>query len=612
MPHEEVERTGEDELTSKLVKWFEDSEESTDDAREKAERDRDYYDNKQWTNEEIEELTDRGQPVITINRIKRKVDTLKGIEKQQRSDPKAFPRNPDDEESAQAATQALRYVAENNNYDQVRSNYWENIIVEGLAAVKVSVKDSKRGMEILLKRIPWDRYFYDPHSSEPDFSDSKYDGEVIWMDKEDAVRKWPGKDAIISATMNTDTDSDTYDDKPKFRIWADSKRNRVRIVQIRWRDGDEWRITTFTFGGILKDGVSPFLDEDGKPESDIVAVSAFVDRDNNRYGAVREMISPQDEINKRRSKALHLITMRQVRVSPESEAAQNTEDLRAELAKPDGIVSARDGEFDILPTNDMAASQFALLQEAKGEIDIMGPSPSLQGKETRDLSGKALQTLQQGGLVELSSLLDRKRDMDLRVYRMIWNRVKQFWTDEKWVRITDDEDNPKFVGLNQPVTVREQLEKEFGQIPEQFANIPDLDLPAKESGQPIIENNIGEMDVDIILDEGPDSITLQSEQFAQLTQMAALVPIPPDIIIEASSLKNKKILLDRMRGTGEDVDPEQVAQQQAMQDAAVQLEFADKQADVDKKNSETQENLASAKDKESHVIVNLANARKSV
>ena len=41
--------------------------------------------------------------------------------------------------------------------------------------------------------------------------------------------------------------------------------------------------------------------------------SAYVDRNNNRYGEVRPMISPQDEINKRRSKALHLLTMRQTK-----------------------------------------------------------------------------------------------------------------------------------------------------------------------------------------------------------------------------------------------------------------------------------------------------------
>lgn len=596
------------DLASTLVVWFEGAETDTEDARTLAERDRDYYDNKQWTSEETKILNDRKQPVITVNRIKRKVDTLLGIERQQRADPKAFPRNPTDEDASEAATDAIRYIVDNNNYDQIRSNYWSNLIIEGIGAVKVTVKPGKRGLEILIKRIPWDRFFYDPHSSEPDFSDAKFMGEVLWMDRKDAERKWPGKESIISATMASDSASDTYDDKPKFRIWADGKRDRVRVIQTRWKDGDQWRITTSTKGGILKDDVSPFLDEDGNPENDIVATSAFVDRDNARYGAVREMISLQDEINKRRSKALHLMSVRQIQVDPSTEAATDIEEVRSELAKPDGVIRARKADVELLPNGDMAQAQFSLLQEAKDEIDGMGANASLQGKQGAQLSGRALLAQQQAGLVELSPLLDRKRDMDIRVYRMIWNRIKQFWNEERWIRVTDDEDNPRFVGLNKPMTVRDQLEKEFGEIPEQFQNIQELDQPAVENGNVIIENSVGEIDVDIILDEGPDSITLQSEQFEQLVQMAQVVPIPPDVIIEASSLRNKDRLLEKLKGGGEDVDPEQAAQQQALQKQAVALQFRGQEAEVAKTEAEAVDKQASAVERGSKTQLNLVNA----
>ena len=56
--------------------------------------------------------------------------------------------------------------------------------------------------------------------------------------------------------------------------------------------------------------------------------SGYVDRDNNRYGAIKDMIGPQDEINKRRSKALHLLTMRQV--VAEQGAVEDVDAARAE------------------------------------------------------------------------------------------------------------------------------------------------------------------------------------------------------------------------------------------------------------------------------------------
>ena len=102
------------ELETK-VNWFQDAAEASMSARQLAERDRDYYDNKQWTEEEERELKKRKQAPIVINRVAPKVDFLLGFERQNRVDPKAFPRTPDDEDSADAATDAIRYVVDKNN-----------------------------------------------------------------------------------------------------------------------------------------------------------------------------------------------------------------------------------------------------------------------------------------------------------------------------------------------------------------------------------------------------------------------------------------------------------------------------------------------------------------
>ena len=82
-----------------LVSWVEDAEEATDTARKAAERDRDYYDGKQLTSAEKAELRKRGQPDVVINRIKPKIDYLSGFEAANRTDPRAFPRTPNDEEA---------------------------------------------------------------------------------------------------------------------------------------------------------------------------------------------------------------------------------------------------------------------------------------------------------------------------------------------------------------------------------------------------------------------------------------------------------------------------------------------------------------------------------
>jgi hypothetical protein len=577
---------------TQLVQWFESAEEASQNGRKESEQARDYYDGKQLTEAERKVLRKRKQPEVVINRIKRKIDFLRGLERQSRTDPVAYPRTAVHEEEAEAATDALRYVAQDQLFDMKRSAVWDNMLVEGMGGVEVGVVRGRNGIDVKITRIAWDRLFFDPHSSEPDFSDSRYDGYVNWMDVSEAKARWKDKADLIETTMNhpVSSNADTYDDKPGWALWGDAKRKRVRIVTIHFRQDGVWHSAKYTLAGFIEEPAPcVYLDEDGQPENPLIMQSAYVDRENDRYGVVRDMISPQDEVNKRRSKALHLLTMRQTRVSPA--AGQDGEKIRNELAKPDGIVVGEKDDFEILPNNDQVAGHFQLMQEAKSEIDLLGPNATLQGKSGQDQSGRAIMALQQGGMVELAPLLDQLRTFNIRVYRQVWNRIRQYWTEERWVRVTDDEKGVRFVGLN---TTRGALAARKidtalaeGKIDQQTAQAykmqvqmdPNMARPA---------NNVAELDIDIEIEETTDTPTIQMEQFEQLTKLAAtgLVPIPPEIILQASSLRDKAKLLEMLKASQE----QQGQGAQQMQ----QLQLADAQSKIEKTQSETLKNVAQA------------------
>ena len=573
-----------------FCRQFEESEESTQDSRQKAERDRDYYDEKQWTAEEETALKNRKQPVITYNRVKRKVNAMMGLEKQTRKDPKAFPRNPDDEQSAQAATDVIRYACEDNRWDDKRSECAKELAIEGTCAIMVGVKQTKGGIDPELKRIPWDRFYYDPHSSEFDFADAAYLGQVIWMDVDKVRKKWPDKEAVFVETWSQAQGSDTYDDKPKFKMWADYKRKRVRICEHYYRDAEGWKFCIFTKGGFVVDPqVSPYMGDDDLPECPIKAVSLYIDRENNRYGEVRTMIGAQDEINKRRSKALHLINSRQVRVSRST--GQDAEAVRRELSKPDGVFVGEQGEVEVLQTNDMAMANLQMLQEAKAEIDLLGPNAALGGKNEGGMSGRAILAQQQGGLTELATYLDRIRCMSLAVYRSVWARVRQYWQGERWVRVTDNENNLRFVGVNRPVTALQAAAKQMGvdksnleqADPAMVQQLQQFAMNPMSQQVVAVENNVVELDVDILVDEGIDSPTIAAEEFESMLKLAGtgMIQIPPDVLIEASSLRNKDRMLEMMK---QGPSPEQQQGQQ--------LQMADAMAKIEKLQSETAENYA--------------------
>ena len=590
-------------LLSKLVQMYESAEQSTADSRELCERDRDYRNGVQWTSAEEATLKKRKQPVITIDRIGPKCDFLMGMEAQNRRDPRAYPRTPDDEEAATAATDALRYVMEDQRWDRVRSECFDSFLVEGSCGADVRVYEKRGEMCVEVLPIMWDRMFGDPHSRMRNWSDGSFKGQFVWMDLEDAVEKYPGKSDTLESTISSETSAsgNTYEDVPRVR-WADPKRKRVRIVEMWTKEKGKYFYSAFTKAGMLERMESPYVDEDGESDDGFVFGSCFIDRDGNRFGVVRRWISLQDEINKRRSKALHLMSVRQTYGTPQ---AGDKNMIRQQLARPDGHVEMDGGakfgeDFGIIPTGDMAAAQFQLLQEAKGEIDAVGVNAALSGNESRNMSGRALIQRSEQGMNELGPVFDNFKQFQHDVYRKVWNRIRQFWTAEKWIRVTDEEKNVKFVGLNQPLTLGMQLLEEFkmqpGVTPEQIA-AAEQQAKTDPRMQMVVgtKNSVAELDVDIIIDDVPASASLQGEQFEQLVQIAPqAASMPPQLfeaLIEASSLRNKDKIIAKLKGEEDKQNPQVMQMQQQIQEMQQALQEAqmaaqDKSADMQVKQAE--------------------------
>jgi hypothetical protein len=567
--------TSDPELSHYLQQFWE-AVDYTRTARQNSERYRDYYDGKQWTDSERQTLQKRRQPCITDNRIKDKVDHLCGMERQTRTDPKAYPRNPQDEGASAAATDALRYVADCNDFPQVKSKCFDNMLVEGFGGCEVVVEKKGDKNQVKIRNLRWDRTYFDPHSLQPDFSDSLYMGVVLWLDVGVAKKKYPNLannfDRLMDGQLKT---AETYDDKPE--MWCDRKRKRVQILEHYHRNNGTWHRVVFSRAGIIEPSApSVYVNEYGEPECPLILQAAYVERNGDRYGIVRRYMDLQDEINKRRSKTLHLLNT--TRAKAEKGALADVEKARTELARPDGIVEFAPGMvFEVQENRDLASGQFLLLQEALTAISVIGPNSALQG-EQGDQSGRAQQVAQQAGVVQLGPLFDGVRYWQKRVMRAAWNRVRQFWTDETWIRVTDDE-KTHFVALNRPMTVGEiEAEKLKGaQIPEQEKMQRLQQLASNpQSMQQVVQNNVAEMDMDIIIDEAPDTVTLQQEQWGQLTELAKSgFPIPPKTLIRASSLRNKEQLIDEMESQQTGIPPqvqEQMQQaQQEIQQKAEQL-----------------------------------------
>jgi hypothetical protein len=592
---------------AKIVRWFEAAERASIDEREEAETARRYVNGIQWTDEEVAALRRRGQPVITVNRIRDKISLLTGMERKQRSDPKAYPRTPAEEERADAATQALRFVADDTEFASTRSAVFEEILVEGFGGAELGLADDgKGGADVTITHVPWDRIWRDPHARAANFSDATHLGLVLWMDKDQLLDMYPDADDTIGDAFSEHHGS--YEDRPGVVQWRDNTRERVRVVQAYWKESGEWWGATINRAGFLAEPQpSPFKDKRGRSCCPLILQSAYVDHENRRFGMVRDLISLQDEINKRRSKALHLLSVN--RTIAETGAVDDEDEARREIAKPDGFIRVNPGlKLEIQPGGDLALGQFKLLEHATMEMQQKGPNAAMSGTDPRDQSGRAILAQQAGGAAANEPLADALRMWSRRVMEVAWMACREFWTGERWLRVTDDLGKLKFVGINRPVRLMDEL----GAMDE-AQRAETMKVMQIGPGDPRllqvvrVENDISDLEVDIDIEEGADVPALAAEQFQTLSQMVPALPPAMQgpawkMLIKSSSLKDKSELIEM-------ADQAEQAQAQAAQ-AAAPVQQAMAQADIGVKQSQAALNAARANDLQHTSVERIARVHK--
>lgn len=580
-------------------KWFRAWEQNKQDELNEAREARQYYHDKQWTDAEKRKLLGRGQQATVRNRIKRKIDFLVGVEQRMRRDPKAYPRTPRHEADADTATAGLRFVCDQSQWPKISSSAMHDGLVDGSGVCFVGIEND----DPKIAEVPVERWFYDPRAVKPDFSDARFCGLHLWLDTDEAKERWPGKAKEIEDMMEASGSSSTTSviEQDREEQWGDFENRRVRVVEF-WEQrpyngalmGSSamtaasglpvtgWYFCYFSGDVLLEAGWSPYQSLDGEPDCPYLAWSPYIDEKGVRYGLVRTMKSIQDEINHSSSKLLHRMTTRQFFYK--DGAVEDPDEFSKQIARPDGKIRiAPHAEWgrDIGFVDDNARMQGEADRHAMAlsEMENYGPNPGLvgQGQGVDGASGRALLAQRDSGMTELSPVFERHRDWKLRVYRKIWARIRQAWTAERWIRITDDEDAVQFVQLN-------------------AYNLDPM------TGQIVGQNIIAGIDVDILLDEGPDTITMNEELLQTLSQLSSVQPPLWKVFIELSNSPQKdklfKMLDEAQQAMQPPPDPsiEMKGQelQARMQELQIKGEQDARKSQIDMAKAETDLQIANA------------------
>jgi hypothetical protein len=383
----------------------------------------------------------------------------------------------------------------------------------------------------------------------------------------------------IARDMFPDADADAFTDDTALANSSDrearwfssvGQQKRARLIDIWYQHKGGWCWAIFTGSAVLMEGKSYLKNEKGKESCKYIMFSGNVDQDGDRYGLIRNMKSAQDGINAKQSKMQHIIASKRLILS--QGAVDDIEKVRAEWARPDGVIITNRPVNEGVKLDDQSfdfAGWTKMLELNNAEIEGFGPNPALLGDSGGDQSGRAIQLLQQAGMAELGPYILSHRGWKIRVYRGLWNAAQQHWKAERWIRVTDDQNLAQFIQINGV-------------------------QPDPQTGKPAIVNAIGSLDVDIILDEGPDTVTAQADFYETLQQIVPalapmLSPAKANVMVDAliatspapADLKSQfKKVTQAEQNQPPPVPPEiqkaqidaQVKQQAAQQDAQLQTQ----------------------------------------
>lgn len=552
--------TNEEKIT-RFKAWFQ----STNDHpawrswRKNSAECRAFYDGDQLSREDLTELEDRGQPAIVVNKIFAKINNLKGAQRLVRQRIGAKPRTRNDVAAAQAVSDTFRYIDYRADYGQEESLTFDDGIIEGIGWLECYVKEDEAGqIEIDIDNEEPQRIRVDPLSRRYDLSDARFISRDKWVDLNEAVELFPDKKSALENLFDSPGPdysgvaqhgpNDDYDMvEPQGQVaYIDPKRKRVRLVEMWYREfqdvmwmGAEYipslrgiknpitpdniamgelgisktrqkivRLAIYCGDTSLSDDVTPYSHKLNINKFPFIPFFCFRKKSGEPYGYVLQMRDVQREINKRRSKALHILNT--VQIIADVNAVDDIEELREEAARPDGILLKKQGtELSIERNINLAQSQFNIMNQSASDLqDISGVFDEAMGKGTNARSGEAIAQRKQASNQNNLIVLDNLRRTRILLGRFVLGLIKQFLSPEQIVLITDDKGKQR-----------------------------DIDLSSISSAL-----------VDIVVEELQSDSSAQEEQFKYLVEVAKSgVAIPPDVIIQASSLKDKDQILQRMQ-----------------------------------------------------------------
>jgi len=595
-----------------------------------------FYRGEQWDEADIAALDSEGRPALTINTILPTVNTVLAEQSSRRADVHFKPRRGAEQQTADVLTKLYMQLGDANKIDWVESQVFSDglIMDRGYFDVRMNFDDHIEGEIRIKAKDPLD-ILIDPDAKEWDPKTWNEIFETKWMSVDEIEEVYGLKiaDRLRMIAENGSTlgiDSIEYEenrygdtntgleyghDMPyneeeigACRAVRVIERQHRRLVKTKFyvdpQSGDQrevpevWgkkKIEQFAdqYGLAIVEKLARkvrwtvtadlvVLHDDWSPYADFTIVPYFPYwRRGKPFGMVRNLLSPQEQLNKISSQELHIVNTTANSgwiVENGSLTGMTADDLEEHGATTGLVLEFNRGSSppSKIPANNIPTGLDRLGMKAAANIkEISGVNDSMLGSDHQEVSGIAMQQKQVRGALMIQVPLDNLQKSRHYLAENILNLVQRFYSEERIIQVTNEDDPMK---PREPMVVNQM------------------------TPEGIVVNDLTIGEYDIVIGTQPARDSFDETQFAEAISLKSVgVPVPDDMIVEYSHLKRKEELARRIRiMTGQEPPTEEEAQMQQfqmeMQIRQVQLEIAKLEAEVAKMQSESAVNIAKVQD----------------
>ena len=591
-----------------------------------------FYRGEQWDAADLSTLDDQGRPALTINTILPTINTVLGEQSTRRMDVTFKPRGSGQQEIADTLTKLFLQISDNNKMDWVEAQVFSDGLIQdrGWFDVRVDFDDHIQGEVRITAKDPLD-ILIDPDAKDYDPKTWNEIFETRWMSLDEIEETYGQKKAdqlriTVEEGSALGTDSVEYEETRYGDTYSgvnyqqgnttNPEENRalrsIRVIERQYYRLKECMFYVDRFTGDMRE--VPYnwakkkrenfadqydldiitkvvkkvrwtvsadlvvLHDDWSPYDHFTLVPYFPFwRRGRPFGMVRNLISPQEQLNKISSQELHIVNTTANSgwiVESGSLSGMDADDLEEHGAETGLVLEFNRGSNPPakIPPNQIPTGLDRIAMKAAANIKtISGISDSMLGTDSAEVSGVAIRAKQNRGAMMIQVPLDNLAKTRQYLAEKILQLVQSYYTEERIIQITDESDPMK---QSEPMVVNQMT-------PE---------------GEIINDLTMGEYDV--VVSTSPARDNFDEMQFAEALQLKEVgVPVPDDVIIDFSHLARKGEIAQRIRQMqGTEPPSEEQAQMQQFQMESqirsIQLEVAKLEAEASKLQSESALNTA--------------------